>query len=126
MALAIARVANGALLVRLTIPAMHAFDAPIAEVDALGAGRYRLDPFGTVGHLNGDRLHGRFAYVGVPFELRRVPTLPAWSDTPETRKVKLPRAGSVVDLWTGKDYGRVSGTVEVALKGHEGTVLVVR
>src|SRR6185369_9245418 len=32
-----------------------------------------------------------------------------WNDTPETRKVKLPRAGSVVDLWTGKDYGRVSG-----------------
>jgi alpha-galactosidase len=49
-----------------------------------------------------------------------------WSAQPETRKVKLPRAGSVVDLWSGKDYGRQTGTVEVALKGHEGTVLVVR
>lgn len=133
MALAIARVANGALLVRLTIPAMHAFDAPIAEVDALGAGRYRLDPFGTVGHLDGDRLHGRFAYVGVPFELRRVPTLPAWSDTPETPLPEPPPLAWTRSLGAGawaspvaRDgiayLGDVAGTVH-ALRMRDGAVV---
>jgi alpha-galactosidase len=48
-----------------------------------------------------------------------------WGTEAETRKVRLPRTGSATDLWSGREYGRV-GEVEVALKGHEGTVLVVR
>ena len=39
--------------------------------------------------------------------------------------VKLARTGQVTDLWSGQDYGR-KASVDVVLKGHEGTVLVVR
>ena len=49
-----------------------------------------------------------------------------WDAEPAKMSVKLPRAGSVTDLWSGQDYGRRQGTMEVALKAHEGTVLVVR
>jgi alpha-galactosidase len=48
-----------------------------------------------------------------------------WGAEAETRKMKLPRAGTVVDLWSEKEYGKAA-EVEVTLKGHEGTVLVVR
>lgn len=82
-ALRIARVPSGALVVHVTIPAMHAFDAAIAEVEPLSDTRFRLDPFGTAGVLDGDRLTGEFAYLQVPFVLRRAAALPAWSETPE-------------------------------------------
>jgi alpha-galactosidase len=48
-----------------------------------------------------------------------------WDASPATRTVKLPRAGAVTDLWSGYEYGRRED-VELHLKGHEGTVLVVR
>jgi alpha-galactosidase len=48
-----------------------------------------------------------------------------WGPEAEVRKVRLPRVGAVVDLWSGREYGKGS-EVEVALKGPEGTVLVVR
>ena len=40
--------------------------------------------------------------------------------------MKLPRAGSVADLWSGHDYGAQRGSLDVTLKPHEGTVLVLR
>jgi hypothetical protein len=40
-------------------------------------------------------------------------------------RVPVKAAGHVTDLWTGKDYGQVK-ELEVSLKAHEGTVLVVR
>jgi alpha-galactosidase len=49
-----------------------------------------------------------------------------WDAAPAKRTVKLPRAGAVTELWTGHDYGKPNGTVEVSLKGHEGAVLVVK
>jgi alpha-galactosidase len=48
-----------------------------------------------------------------------------WSDQPTKIPVKLARAGEVTDLWSDQAYGKQSA-VEVALKPHEGTVLVVR
>ena len=81
-ALRIGAGADGRRLVRLTIPDMHAYDAAIEVLEPLGDARYRIDPFGTVATLEGDRLAGAFAYVRVPFELSRVAALPAWRDTP--------------------------------------------
>jgi alpha-galactosidase len=49
-----------------------------------------------------------------------------WDATPSQRAVKLPRAGKVTDLWSGREYARAHDTIEVELKGHEGTVLEVR
>jgi alpha-galactosidase len=48
-----------------------------------------------------------------------------WGDDATKIPVKLARAGAVTDLWSGADYGRRT-EVEVTLKAHEGTVLVVR
>ncbi len=89
-ALRIARVPSGALVVHVTIPAMHAFDAAIAEVEPLPDNRFRLDPFGTIGVLEGDRLAGDFAYLRVPFVLRRAAALPAWSEPPEPGQPPAP------------------------------------
>lgn len=47
-----------------------------------------------------------------------------WDDTPK-RTVKLTRAGMATDMWSGRNYGSRT-SVEVELKPHEGTVLVVR
>jgi outer membrane protein assembly factor BamB len=82
-ALRIAAAKDGRSIVRLTIPAMHAFDAPIEALEPLGGNRYRIDPFGTVATLDGDRLAGEFAYLRVPFALDRVDALPDWKHTPE-------------------------------------------
>ena len=38
---------------------------------------------------------------------------------------ELAKAGDVTDLWSGRSYGRQSA-LDVPLKPHEGTVLVVR
>jgi alpha-galactosidase len=48
-----------------------------------------------------------------------------WSGEAAAIPVKMPRAGDVTDLWSGRKYGRQSA-LEVALKAHEATVLVVR
>jgi alpha-galactosidase len=48
-----------------------------------------------------------------------------WNDSPAMIPVRLPRRGEVTDLWSGASYGRPS-SLDVALKPHEGTVLVVR
>jgi hypothetical protein len=48
-----------------------------------------------------------------------------WSDEPAKIPVKLPRAGDITDLWSGQTYGRQTA-LDVPLKPHEGTVLVVR
>jgi alpha-galactosidase len=48
-----------------------------------------------------------------------------WDAAPAKRTVTLPGAGKVTDLWSGREYPRAQGIVEVELKGHEGTVLVV-
>jgi alpha-galactosidase len=47
-----------------------------------------------------------------------------WDASPVKRTVTVPRAGKVTDLWSGREYS--GNPVEVQLKGHEGTVLVVR
>ncbi len=49
-----------------------------------------------------------------------------WGDSAGTVPVKLPAAGNVTDLWSGHDYGTRKGTMEVSLKAHEGTVLVLK
>jgi len=49
-----------------------------------------------------------------------------WSEAPEKIGFQLPRAGNVTDLWSGHEYGRQQGSMEVSLAGHEGTVLVVK
>jgi alpha-galactosidase len=49
-----------------------------------------------------------------------------WDAVPSKRTVKLPRAGKVTDLWSGQEQARNADAVEIELKGHEGTVLVVR
>jgi alpha-galactosidase len=48
-----------------------------------------------------------------------------WGGEEAKIPVKLARTGQVADLWSGQDYGR-KASVDVVLKGHEGTVLVVR
>jgi len=48
-----------------------------------------------------------------------------WSDEAVKIPVKLARAGDVSDLWSGQSYGRQT-TLDVPLKAHEGTVLVVK
>ena len=48
-----------------------------------------------------------------------------WSDEAAKIPVKVARSGEVSDLWSGQSYGRQTA-LEVRLKGHEGTVLVVR
>jgi outer membrane protein assembly factor BamB len=82
-ALRIARAKDGRRVVRLTMPAMHVFDAPIEALEPLGANRFRIDPFGSVAALHGDRLSGEFAYLRVPFALDRVAALPDWNDSAE-------------------------------------------
>jgi len=49
-----------------------------------------------------------------------------WTERSDKLAVKLPRAGQVSDLWSSHDYGKRQGTLEVELKLHEGTVLVVK
>jgi alpha-galactosidase len=49
-----------------------------------------------------------------------------WTEDPAKIPVKLPRAGNLSDLWSGHDYGTQRGAMEVTLKPHEGTVLVLR
>lgn len=83
-ALRIAKGRDEQTIVRVTIPAMHAFDAPIEALESLGSNRFRIDPFGSVATRDGDRLSGEFAYLRVPFALERVAALPDWKDTPET------------------------------------------
>ncbi len=72
-------------IVRITIPSMHAFDAPIDALEPLGGNRFRIDPFGTVATLDGERLTGEFAYLRVPFTLARVASLPDWKEAPEAQ-----------------------------------------
>jgi alpha-galactosidase len=48
-----------------------------------------------------------------------------WDNEPSKIRVAMPRSGEVTDLWSGQSYGNQSA-VEVPLKAHEGTVLVVR
>jgi alpha-galactosidase len=48
-----------------------------------------------------------------------------WSGEPAKIQVRLPHAGRVTDLWSARDYGRRQGTMDVELKGHDATVLVV-
>ena len=48
-----------------------------------------------------------------------------WSDEAAKIPVKLARTGEVSDLWSGQTYGRQTA-MNVLLKAHEGTVLVVR
>jgi alpha-galactosidase len=48
-----------------------------------------------------------------------------WSDEAAKISAKLARSGVVSDLWSGQTYGRQTA-LEVPLKAHEGTVLVVR
>jgi alpha-galactosidase len=48
-----------------------------------------------------------------------------WGTDEARIPVKVARAGEVSDLWSGQSYGRQSA-LEVQLKPHEGTVLVVR
>lgn len=48
-----------------------------------------------------------------------------WGNEPARIRVKLARSGEVTDLWSGAAYGR-KDALEVSLKAHEGTVLVVR
>ncbi len=48
-----------------------------------------------------------------------------WTDQAAKIPVKLAQAGEVTDLWSGTTYGRQSA-LDVPLKPHEGTVLVVR
>src|SRR4029450_2598892 len=47
-ALRIVKTRDDQRIVRITIPAMHAFDAPIEALESLGGNRYRIDPFGSV------------------------------------------------------------------------------
>ncbi|HXA52547.1 MAG TPA: glycoside hydrolase family 36 protein [Candidatus Acidoferrum sp.] len=48
-----------------------------------------------------------------------------WENETATIPVKLARAGQVTDLWSGVAYGR-QAALNISLKPHEGTVLVVR
>lgn len=48
-----------------------------------------------------------------------------WDNEPAKIPVKLPRTGEVTDLWSGTAYGRQS-ELEIPLKPHEATVLIVR
>jgi alpha-galactosidase len=48
-----------------------------------------------------------------------------WANEPATIPVKLARAGQVTDLWSGATYGKQTA-LNVSLKAHEGTVLVVQ
>jgi alpha-galactosidase len=48
-----------------------------------------------------------------------------WANEPATIPVKLARAGQVTDLWSGAVYGKQTA-LNVSLKAHEGTVLVVQ
>jgi alpha-galactosidase len=97
-------------------------DLSTLPADRLAMLKKMLPPTGVAAEFNDESLRTGIARL----KDRTLICLFNWSAEPETRKVKLPRAGSVVDLWSGKDYGRQTGTVEVALKGHEGTVLVLR
>ncbi len=49
-----------------------------------------------------------------------------WGQNPEKIPVRLSAPGQVADLWSGQNYTRNQGAVEVNLQPHEGTVLVVR
>jgi Alpha galactosidase C-terminal beta sandwich domain len=48
-----------------------------------------------------------------------------WSEEATKIPVRLARPGEVTDLWSGQTYGRQTA-LDVPLKAHEGTVLVVR
>jgi len=130
-ALRIVKAKDGQTIVRLTIPAMHAFDAPIEALEPLGANRFRIDPFGSVATLDGDRLTGEFAYLRVPFALDRVAALPDWKDTAEpgvpegpaprwTRSLGAPVWASPVARDGLVYLGDTGGTVH-ALRARDGT-----
>jgi alpha-galactosidase len=48
-----------------------------------------------------------------------------WSEQPAKIPVKFPHPGDVTDLWSGQPYG-YQAAIEVQLKPHEATVLVLR
>jgi len=132
-ALRIVEAKDGQKIVRLTIPAMHAFDAPIEALEPLGANRFRVDPFGSVATLDGDRLSGEFAYLRVPFALDRVAALPDWKeaaepDVPEgpaprwTRSLDAPVWASPVARDDILYLGDAGGTVH-ALHARDGATV---
>ena len=49
-----------------------------------------------------------------------------WSGEPAKIPVKLPHAGRVADLWSGRQYGRQAGVLEIQLMAHDGAVLVLQ
>lgn len=49
-----------------------------------------------------------------------------WSTTPAKRTFKLSRPGRLTDYWSGKDFGKCEGTIEVPLAPHAAKLLVLQ
>jgi alpha-galactosidase len=96
-------------------------DLSTLPADRLAMLKKLLPPTGIAAEFDDERLQ-----IGtVRLKDRTLLCVFNWSDQPTTIPVKLPHAGDVTDLWSGQTYGRQSA-MDVPLKAHEGTVLVVR
>ena len=96
-------------------------DLSTLPADRLAMLKKLLPPTGVAAEFSDEKLQ-----VGtVTLKDRTLLCVFNWGGEAATIPVKLPRAGEVTDLWSGVAYGR-KDALEVSLKAHEGTVLVVR
>lgn len=49
-----------------------------------------------------------------------------WQTSPKKLTVKLDKPGEVLDYWTGKSYGRHTGSFTMEVNGHDGKVFTIK
>jgi alpha-galactosidase len=96
-------------------------DLTTLPADRLAMLKKMLPPTGVAAEFDDERLQAGV----VRLKDRTLVCVFNWAAETVKIPVRLPRAGEVSDLWSGQAYGRQSG-MEIPLKPHEGTVLVIR
>jgi alpha-galactosidase len=97
-------------------------DLSTLPADRLAMLKKMLPPTGVAAEFDDESLR-----IGVVrLEDRTLVCVFNWEETPQDIPVKIARAGEITDLWSGQKLARIQGAVKVALKPHEGAVLVIR
>ena len=91
-------------------------DLSTLPADRLAMLKKMLPPTGVAAEFEDESLRTGIARL----KDRTLICLFNWSAEPEVRKVTLPRAGSVIDLWSGKDYGAAVGDSRGLAQGARG------
>ena len=98
---------KGEIVVAITQPGANYFDMAVPGTAVRDGAKVRLEPLRLEGTLEGDRLSGKLGRAQVPFELRRVATLPALAPVPDLPTGPGPR-------WQTRLGGQVFASPAVA------------